>query len=128
MAKLYRLTFGLNRGSRFPEGPASVTVPEAVALFARLAKACGVPAATIVPGFGLWDGQLENVIVATVSSDDATDGIGEAVADLAGSLRAELRQDAVFLEVSREASAVIAWSDDWRTREATVARLETEAS
>ena len=123
MAK-FTLSIGLTRGSRFPEGPACVTVPEAIATLARLLKACGISGATLVPTFGYWEGSLESSIQVCIVTDDClADDVAQNVADFTGFARTELRQDCILVEVSRCTTAVVAFSDTWDARQETFSRL-----
>lgn len=104
----YDFFIGLNRGSSYASGPASVSQPEAIALVARTLHAVGIPAATIVPSFGVWEGTLEPGLVVTIIAADGAIGPGsEAIAELALRLAAELRQDCIGVELGGRLALVV---------------------
>lgn len=98
---------GLNRGSSFTTGPASVSQPEAIATVARLLQAAGIPGATIVPSFGVWEGTLEPGIVVSIFGEPA-----EPVADFVYRARRELRQDAILVSCGQHHDVIGAGSDE----------------
>lgn len=91
---------GLNRGSRFTSGPASIAQPEAIATVAKLVHASGFPGATIVPSFGVWEGSLEPGLVVTFLADAKRCGAEDFAIDVTAFVcRAiqELRQDTIIV-------------------------------
>ncbi len=94
----YEILISLNRGSSYAEGPPSVSQPEAVATVARLLRAASIPAATIVPTFGVWEGAIEpSLAVVIYAADDAIGQGTEAVAQFALDVGREFRQDCVAI-------------------------------
>jgi hypothetical protein len=127
MSKKFTVSLGLNRGSRYSDGPACVTVPDAVSRVARLLSASGIVGATIVPVFGVWKGTLESSLQIQIVDADNSGILAEGVVAFVRLALPEFRQDAILVECENVAACVAASVDSFATVESEILRVEKEA-